>query len=326
MGFRIIKDGNQIQRYDLTQDANPSIEGQSYLYVAGNGTATENGAELVAAYNAAKLMTPYGNALSDTNRVSVLAGPGLYTPPSKLLVNTDFINILSLDSNRSIALTNGINVTADNVHIRGVDVGTSTFEGCTQAGILIENCSGGINSFGNYGGTASGTFINCTAGDDSFGGGFQGTASGTFINCTAGINSFGGGFESTASGTFTNCTTGNISFGGGYQGIASGTFTNCTAGNDSFGGGYESTASGTFTNCTGGGGSFGGGDLGGTASGTFVDCTSGIYSFGGGESGDGTLSGFVLYSRLTSGTFIAPSAGGKVRLSLDSALTEINLG
>ena len=384
-----------------TQLNSLELKGQSYLFVAGKGSAAQNGAELVAAYNAAKLMTPYGNALSNTNRVSILVGPGVYTPSSKLLVNTNFINILSLDNKRSIVLTNGINVSANNVHIRGIDVGGATFEGCNAAGILIENCSGlGSYSFGGQGtasgtfidctgsfwsfggqGTASGTFVNCDYDGDSWGQfGGQGTASGRFVNCTGGWNSFGDGVTASgtfidctaggssfgctglASGTFINCTGLSGSFGGEFGGVASGTFIDCTAGTttnvfDGFSAFGGQSASGTFINCTGGVNSFSngsgtfidctgtgpyghfGGQASGTfnrcsgaeqsfgptqsASGTFINCTAGPFSFG---NDGGVLTGFVLYSRVTSGTFKTPTSGGKVRLSLNGALTQVNLG
>ena len=274
--------------------------GESFTVVKGTGTATENGTELVNVYNEAKLRTPYGNALSADNKFTIFIAPGTYTIGSQLAVNTDFINILSLDGTRSIDLTNGINVTADNCHFKGIDVGTNSFNGCGDApNLVVEKCKGGDysfasgldqagtyidceagqGSFGNYT-NASGTFTNCTAGIQSFGAYF-GNASGVFINCTVGVDSFGdsqsfGSEGSVASGTFTNCTAGNVSFG--FQEDASGTFTNCTAGNFSFG--YYAEASGTFTDCTAGEQSFGVG-FNTAASGTFTNCTAGNYSFGG---------------------------------------------
>ena len=328
------------------------LEGTSYVFVAGDGTAEENGTALDDAYTAAKALTPYGDALADDNRAWVVVAPGIYD--TTLEMDGQFVNVVSLDGDMSIRLT-AIDVQADNVLVRGIDVGTANFLiGDDLAGLVAEKCAGGDFSFGRskiasgtfvdcvgggfaFGGqgTASGTFTNCTGGSNSFG--TQGTASGTFINCTGGIFAFSD--TGTASGTFINCTAEGSSFGGGF-GTASGTFINCTAGGGSFGGAfgtftnctagsqsfsYQGTASGTFTNCTGGSESFA---TQGFASGTFTNCTGGSDSFGGDPLGFdiGTLSGTVLYCRLTSGTFATPSGGGRIRLSLDGNFSEVNAG
>ena len=346
----------------VNQEPGAGLGGTSYIYVAGNGTAAENGAELQAAYAAAKALTPYGNALSNTNRAWVVVGPGVYD--TTLVMDGEFVNVVSLDGDMSLRLT-GIDVQADNVLVRGIDVGTAVFTiGDDLAGLVAEKCKGGLYSFGgdpsngsnplvvsgtftdcsggdgSFGrfGIVSGTFTNCTAEGGQFGGewafGGNGEASGIFINCTGGMGSFGS--LGTTSGTFIDCTAGNSSFNRAGVG-ASGIFTNCTAGNDSFG--RNSAASGTFTNCTAGNDSFGhrgaasgtfayctGGFLSfggnGTASGTFTNCTAGQLSFGTGT----TLSGNVLWCRLTSGTFPSVSGAGKIRMSLDGTFTEINQG
>jgi len=296
------------------------LGGEQYLFVAGDGTAAANGAELVAAYAEAQTMTPYGNPLSATNRVTVLVAPGDYAIGNAWAVDADFVNVLSLDGTRSIRLLSddgetgdgffdfvptGIEVTADNAHLRGIDVGTNRFGGCSGPtldgadDLLVENCAGGNRSFGTAAVSAtdshflSGTFVDCAGGDLSFAS--SGTASGTFTNCTAGDDSFGSD-NGVASGTFTNCTATNFSFGG-FGSTASGTFTNCTADVESFGVGFE--ASGTFTNCIGGQDSFG--------------------QFG-------SLTGFVLYCRLTSGGFASPQSGGVIRFSLDGNFTEMSVG
>ena len=69
-------------------------------------------------------------------------------------------------------------------------------------------------------------------------------------------------------------------------------FNNCTGGINSFGGG-GGTVSGVFNNCTGGGGSFGG--YGGV-----IEALARLY-----------------YTRLTSGTFPTPVAGGRLILCID---------
>ena len=296
------------------------LSGTSYVLVAGDGTAAENGTALQAAYAEAAALTPYGAALSNTNRAWVVVAPGTYD--TTLVMDTQHVNVVSLDGEMSVRLT-GINVTANNVLVRGIDVGTTNFLiGDDLTGLVAEKCRGGDNSFGGFASlVVSGTFIGCTGGVRAFGGGGGSTASGTFINCTGGGSAFSGG-GGTPSGTFINCTGGSS----GFDGVASGVFVNCTAGNFAYGFGFGGfgTASGTFINCTAGNTSFG---AGGTASGTFINCTADADSFGATVFGStGTLSGRVLYSRLTSGTFPTPSSGGLIRLSLDGTFTEVNLG
>ena len=256
------------------------ISGTSYVYVAGNGTAAANGTALLAAYTAASALTPYGSALSATNRVAIVVGPGQYTTTGFTLSN-QFVDLVSLTGNPDVFLS-AISVTANDVYIRGMNLGTTAFTIASNLNLLkVEKCIGGAASFGHYGVIASGTFTDCTGGDGSFG---EALASGTFTNCIGGGASFGG--YDTASGKFTNCTGGSVSFGSGSTlSVASGTFVNCTGGDSSFA--ASSTASGTFVNCTGGSFSFGGD--GGAASGTFTDCTSGEYSFGHGGTASGTF-------------------------------------
>jgi hypothetical protein len=251
----------------------------------------------------------------------VIVAPGYYNFTSNFLVDEDYVDIVSLDGNRSVIFNGSgtINITANDVFVKGVDVLTKNFTIATNlGGLRVENCQGGDYSFGGdptFGSNpiiVSGTFIDCQGGVYSFGG--LGTASGTFTNCVGGNNSFGG--QGTASGTFIDCQGGNNSFG--FQGTASGTFTNCVGGNNSFGG-NGGTASGTFTDCQGGGGSFGG-----TASGIFNYCQGGNLSFGGTLSG--TLSGKLYYCRLTSGTFKTVSGGGITRYCLDGSNVANNQG
>ena len=284
---------------DIIDTVGGGLEGTQYVFVAADGTDVQNAAELQAAYVTAQGMSP-----SATNRITVIAAPGSYNFSTvNFKMSADYIDLVSLDGNKSIVFngSNTIEIAANDVFVRGVDVGTLNFTVANSLNLLrVENCSGGGGSFGGNG-TADGTFTDCTGGNDSFGG--SDTANGTFTNCTGGDYSFGGS-GGTASGTFTDCTGGDYSFGGdggtadgtftdctggfrafGGRFVASGTFTDCSGGEESFGG-NGGDASGVFNNCTGGGGVFG---SGGTASGTFTDCTGGDYSFGGGGTASGTF-------------------------------------
>jgi len=277
------------------------LEGTQYVFVQANGTDIENATELQAAYDTATTMSP-----SATNRITIVAAPGNYNfGTSAFVMDTEYIDLVSLDGNRSIIFNSSnaggtISITANDVFVKGINVLTKNFTIATNlAGLRVENCQGGDFSFGGdptFGSNpimVSGTFTNCQGGDGSFGG--FGTASGIFTNCVGGVESFGtygiasgtfnsckGGFESfgsftTASGNFNNCIGDGASFG--YFGIASGTFTDCVGGDFSFSG-NGGTASGTFNNCTGGIASFSGN--GGNASGTFNNCVGGDLAFAAG--------------------------------------------
>lgn len=257
-------------------------------------SAVTNGQNLVDAYNYAKTLTPNGAALSATNRVSVIIPPGNYTLSAQLAVNAEFVDLIGLGAIKLrrgcvpavIIGGNNLGITANNVRIKGISVGTQAFaiNASNLSLQVIEDCAGGDNSFNAV--ILTGTFINCTGGNNSFASNalIGMTASGTFINCEGGNSSFGaGGSGSIASGLFVNCISSNGGFGSGN--LASGTFIDCeSVGFGGFGGrtigGISGTASGTFTNCIGSTNSFGGGS-GSTASGKFYQCrlTSGSGTF-----------------------------------------------
>jgi hypothetical protein len=240
----------------------------------------------------------------------VIVAPGYFNFTSNFLVDEDYVDIVSLDGNRSVVF-NGIgtiNITANNVFIKGIDVQNKNFTiGSNLNKLTVENCKGGDLSFGgSYGSnpiTVSGTFTNCEGGYDSFG--RSGVASGTFINCTT-ITGFGSYHNGVASGTFINCEAEGASFGA-QGGVASGKFIDCVGGDVSFG---RVAASGTFTNCVGGSNSFG---TYGVASGVFTNCIGSASSFG----KEGTLSGKLYYCRLTAGTFQTVSGAGITRYCID---------
>jgi hypothetical protein len=282
--------------------------GTQYVLVKAEGTDIENAAELQAAYDLAVSLSA-----SSTNRITIVASPGNYNfSASTFTMDTEYIDLVSLDGNRSVVfnapfdvnnfISGSINITANNVFVKGIDVVFKNFSIGTNLNLLkIENCKGGTWSFGggiNFSNPESkiinGVFIDCQGGDGSFATS-QGTASGVFINCVGGGASFAN--IGTASGTFTNCVGGVDSFG--WSGTASGTFTNCTAGEDSFGG------------------------EGGVASGIFTNCVGGLGSFGGGV--NGTLTGKLYRCQLTDGTFQTPTGSGGIVLGVDGDDDVINL-
>ena len=336
---------------DLSDISGLSI--QSAVVVETTSNAKTNGAALIAAYTAAKALTPNGEELSATNRACVIIPPGNYDLDHgeddacvPLTLDTEFVDIIGLTTDRSLqqiygtpeATNSGVIVqTADDVHVSNLYVKILTevesanwddtdsaayFPSTSLSNTVVDNCQ----FDGQEGSDDEGPRLfsmrlyieysgtfNNCTGGN-FAFGGKSTASGTFNNCTGGEAAFGGD-EGTASGTFNYCTGGgNFAFGGG--GTASGTFTSCTGGYNAFGG-ARGTASGTFTSCTGGYNAFGGG---GTASGTFTNCTGGDYSFGG---AGGTLSGQLYYCRLTTGSFQTLAEGGKLRACIDGSDTFI---
>lgn len=288
---------------------------QSCIVVETTDDAKVNGANLIAAYTAAKALTPNGAAIGDGNRAAVIIPPGKYDLDHgeenacvPLTLDTEFVDIIGLTTDRSLqhiygtpeATNSGVVIqTANDVHISNLtveiltEVETANFDETDSSAYwpatdlnstVISNCEF-IGAVGEsfqlramrWNIEYSGTFTNCIGGDVGFG--YGGIASGTFTNCTGEYGSFG--TNGVASGTFINCIGLSSSFGG--NGTASGAFNNCTGGESSFGGGNGGMASGTFNNCTGGQYAFGGFDA--IASGIFNNCIGGDNSFGSGDGG-----------------------------------------
>jgi hypothetical protein len=300
------------------------LDGTSYSFVAADGTPTENGTSLQAAYDAAKLATPYGNALSATNRFTILVSPGNYftnATNKQFVINTNYIDIKSLTGNADVYLS-GITVSASNIYLKGLNTSRAISLGGTKSSFdtptynttqTFDTCVGGNESFG-VNSVASGTFINCIGGNFSFGG-YIGEAPGTFINCIAGTDSFGGYISS---GTFTNCTGGNNSFG---VLNSTGVYNNCTGGNFSFG---TQGSTGTYINCKAGTNSFTPKDSGYYFSGTAFNCTAQSNSFG-------PVEGYLYYCKLygsdmiTGGLTLSGASPGKIVLCIDYANSVVTL-
>lgn len=330
-GFVLTADGSGGLAFEEASGGG-GIEGTSYVFVAGNGTESENGTELANAYAAAKALTPYGNALSSSNRATVIVAPGVYD--TGLELDTQFVDLVSLDGNRSVFLTDvlggsvALDVTADNVFVRGINTGSLNINIADNLpNIVLENCvATSINNQQGMGASIPGTFIDCEATGD-YGFAPSEDPSGTFINCVSGDYGFGGSFGNTdVSGFFQNCTAGNESFGTSSSDV-SGTFENCVAGDISFAGfntqfNAGGSATGVFKNCTAGDDSFGGDD---SAGGIFENCVGGSGSFGKTAESAADFNGTALRCRLTSGTFPTfLGASGTQRLCLDGTFTEVN--
>lgn len=279
--------------------------GTQCIIVSSFGTPQENGLELQKAYNDAKNRTP-----SAANPITIVATPGTYKfPYAGFIMDTPYINLVSLDGNRSLIFDIELNdqygaidpytnnqdgshitspcltILSDNIFLKGVEgqtVPSPQYENeigglyvlpidvlGSFPNLVIEKCKGGLFSFGGH------SDVNTS---------FISESAGIFIDCVGGISSFGS--------------------------ISLGTYINCVAGRDSFG---TYAASGNYVNCVGGDYSFNAFNV---TSGSFENCTGGLYSFGGAP-GYGDLSGRLLFCRLTTGTFIVVTGGGKIIYCVD---------
>ena len=126
-----------------------STSGNNYLYVQGTGTPLENGSELLDAYTQAKSMTPNGNALSKENRVQIFIGPGEYRfsdEDSILILDTDYIDILSLSKKADVVLTLAdSSTTSDGGEAKSIDVAAE----CYVRGIYTDHRFGLRNNLDN---------------------------------------------------------------------------------------------------------------------------------------------------------------------------------
>jgi hypothetical protein len=241
---------NEVEFYPLS--------GSNYTFVESNGTPAQNGLSLSASYALAKTASP-----STTNRFSVLLGPGKYTLANNFILDTEYIDVVSLTGYKDVYVTGSgtIVVGADNVYVRGIDVGSNNFTITSSfPNTIFKNCKGGDESFGgnpnptvggipNPGYTMASTFVDCEGGDRSFAG--NGSAYGTFTNCIGGNESFG----NYCDGTFKNCIGGDNSFAT-LGDIEGGTLENCTGGDNSFATIGNILQGSTLTECVGGANSF----------------------------------------------------------------------
>jgi hypothetical protein len=272
------------------------LEGTSFIVVKGDkATPEENGLELQAAYDAAKLATPYGEPLNSANRFTIFVAPGFYffdTQYNQFVVDAENIDIKSLSGDADVYLS-GISVSSPATYLKGLNTLLAGYIGGIQTGFNIDyssnmqtfdTCVGGDYSFG-FGGDVFGNFINCIGGNFSFAGGS--------VSGPIGISYLGFG-DPRAIGTFIGCTGVDNCFGSNPifgLGEAGGTFTDCKARDNSFGF-YQST--GVFKNCTAQAYSFANKFGSGTPvfSGTGFNCVAQLGSFG------TNVIGTLYYSKL----------------------------
>jgi hypothetical protein len=247
-----------------------TLNGFNSFFIPANGTPLQNGYSLISSYDFAKTTTPTGS-----NRYSVLLGPGNYEFTQSFILDTPYIDVVSLTGYKDVYITgsNTIQVNTDNVYVRGIDVGSKNFTITSSLlNTIFKNCKGGNYSFGGSinnqnSFTISSTFIDCEGGDYSFAG--NGSAYGTFINCIGKNSSFG----NSCNGTFTNCIGGSSSFAN--QGnIEYSTFSNCQGEDYSFASAAQITNNSILKECIGGLDSFANISQNGRSTSTLLDkCT-----------------------------------------------------
>lgn len=280
-------------------------------------TFLQNGINLIAAYNAAKLLTPNGSALSATNRVAVLVPPGRYDLGANLInANTEYVDLIGLGDSPEDVVINGVLVpgtlvqSANNMIIKGVTLKysginpigvaylpTNTFSSTKMENVILDgNGVNGVTPANDGLLEFSGTYKNVKAVNYA-GNAWDNIINGAvFIGCTCD----GPGFAVTSgigTATMTDCEA--TSGFGGY--IGGGVFTRCkTTGGDGFGtiadcigmftdchvigAGFGKVGSnGTYTNCSTTGSGFSYADTSFMAysmSGSYINCSASNNSFG----------------------------------------------
>jgi hypothetical protein len=156
------------------------------LQQSGSGyVLVQQGDSLAAKYAEAKTKSP-----SATNRISVFIVPSTYSLSSELEIDAEYVDLVGLgaqfQSPAVIVSNNTLNVTANDVRVSGISVGTQQFIiGNNKPLQVFENCVGGNGSFANV--ICSGSFSGCVGGNSSFGN----SANGIFTYCNGGSSSFG---------------------------------------------------------------------------------------------------------------------------------------
>ena len=246
------------------------------IHVMRGSTDVISGTNLLAAYTAAKSLTPGGNALSATNRATVKVPAGVYDlGTQELVLDTDFIDVIGVGICRCLDFDNGIISYPDSV----ITSETTTPVGTQKRGVVVVDTR-------DY--RLSGFRINQENTNPSFV-----TSNGCLAfldtdNADRGVcEDLGFTYDHTSGFTvlcydanqptltngsyFRQCHATAAILDGNFSGDAD----YCTGGNGSFCGSNDQILSGTCRFCKGGDSSFGDAEL----SGTVEDCVAGDDSF-----------------------------------------------
>jgi hypothetical protein len=325
-----------------TSGTSPAMSGESFVEVVVTSSPTTNGTNLLAAYAAAKLKTPYGNALAQSNRYTIILPPGIYDVGSTALsLDTNFIDIVGSTTdlaNHQITsnTTQFVSVACNNVELRNLYILNNSTSygfngGGNRPGLLLDNIFFAYGANANpwqavveaeFSGFASrvngGQFYSLAGGNQTTPIGNAATTSGTLSN----IICAGGLADGAVTGFIFNCSGGGISFGGrGFYGNSTGFMMNCRGGSNAF----NNSPGGTYINCHGADGAWAG-NQSTILTGTYINCHSSAGTTSFGQSTTRTLTGTMFYCSKRGGTdFAAPTGSGVIRLSIDGTNTITNL-
>ena len=265
--------------------------GTNYLIVYGTGTPEENGAELQAAYEAAKRMPRYLGLLDDNIRTTLYKGQTYRALADgshyKMLV--DYTGYPPIETGEySIFVTE-----AEAKSVRTTVIVAPGEYNFGASAFVVD--SPGIN------------IVSLTGNSDVIIGSSEVNSEYNYIY----------GIKVTANDILIkgiNCKTNTFYIADNLDNLIC---EYCIGGICSFG----RISPGVFNYCTGGIFSFG--SPGGTASGVFNHCTAGMSSFGGGGP-KGSLTGKLINCKMTSGTFLTPTGEGKIYNCIDGNGTLVN--
>ena len=296
-----------------------TLSGTNYVYVNADGTPTENATTLQSNYDFAKTLP-----LTSANTFTLLLSPGVYETATGFSADTEWINISSVNGERSVLfktttdpavwdsgieyLTNIIpsfKVINNNITITGIVGETVDSNGwaCHKESTTVAYTLPFQNSIDLSGDITGVTFVNCEGGVTSFGGDMthinynvqNRNINVDVYNCKGDDYSFGC-LSSALTGNFYDSESGDYSFG--FQNttdpthatrIINGNYYNCKGGDNSFGA-YQ-ISDGYYEKCEGGTNSFGG-SYTGEAKGTYYYCVGTSNAFGGDK---GKFSGIARY-------------------------------
>jgi hypothetical protein len=243
--------------------AREQLRGNNYIVVYGNNnTPQQNGIELLSKYNFAKIVFPFSQPKSDSNRFTVFVAPGVYVLDFvDITLDTPYIDIISLSGETDVVISSTISnvpflVDTSDIKLRGFNLGSQAINiNSAYSNNYFENIIGGDYNFsnGNFNGQVAGNFKNCVGRSRCFAdiNNEEILISSTLENCTALDFSFGHQLESSV---LKNCLAGSQSFG--FSTITEAILNDCESGMESFG--CEKAIFGsTLTNCTADRGSFG---------------------------------------------------------------------
>jgi hypothetical protein len=188
-----VGDGQHNLLFKIAQNTYASaVTSSSALQSSGdNYVLVQPGDDLASKYAEAKAKGP-----SASNRITVFIIPGTYSLSSELAIDAEYVDLVGLGAqfqNPAVIVSNNtLNVTANDVRVGGISVGTQQFKIADSKPLQVfENCFGsGFYSFssGGGGGITSGKFFGCVGGENAFGS----FSEGIFVNCYGGNFSFSG--------------------------------------------------------------------------------------------------------------------------------------